>query len=62
MTQKIVCEGCGKVLFNDSKLRPPEEVIQELNGKCPHCGKKLVFNPDRLEINLIDDSEVDRSG
>ena len=53
MPQKIVCEGCGELLFNGLKLRPPEEVIQEFDGKCPYCGKKLVFNPDKVEIKTL---------
>lgn len=53
MPQKIICDGCGEVLFSNLKLIPPEELIQELNGKCPHCGKKLVFNPDKVEIRIL---------
>ena len=52
--QKVVCEGCGEVLFNGSKLRPPDEVIQELDGKCPYCEKLLGFNPDKVEINILE--------
>jgi hypothetical protein len=53
MPQKIICEGCDAVLLDDTKLRPPEEVIKELDGKCPHCGKELIFNPDKIEINVL---------
>jgi hypothetical protein len=53
MPQKIICEGCHKVLLDDLKLRPPEEVIRELDGKCPFCGKELIFDPTKIEINII---------
>jgi hypothetical protein len=53
MPQKIICEGCDEVLLEDTKLRPPEEVIKEHYGKCPFCGKELIFNPDKIEINIL---------
>jgi hypothetical protein len=40
-------------LLEDTKLRPPEEVIKEHDGKCPFCGKELIFNPDKIEINIL---------
>jgi hypothetical protein len=51
--QKIICEGCGNILFKDIKLRPPQELIHELNGKCPYCDKELIFNSDKLEIKIV---------
>jgi DNA-directed RNA polymerase subunit RPC12/RpoP len=54
LPQKIICEGCGEILFNGLKLRPPEEIIKELENKCPYCGKILLFNPDKVEINIIE--------
>jgi len=53
MPQKIICEGCDAVLLDDSKLRPPGEIIKEFDGKCPSCGKKLIFNPDKIEMNIL---------
>jgi ribosomal protein S27E len=58
MPQKIICKGCGKVLLTDVKLRPPEEVIKELEGHCPYCGKALVFDPDKIEINIIENKDT----
>ena len=59
MPQKIVCEGCGNVLLKDIKLRPPDEVIKELEGNCPYCGKQLVFDPDKIEINILENKDTD---
>lgn len=53
MPQKVICERCSAVLLDDSKLKPPEEVIKAFDGKCPSCGKELIFNPDKIEINIL---------
>ena len=50
MGQEVICENCGETLFNEIKLKPPEEVIQELLGKCPYCGKELIFDPEKVQI------------
>ena len=50
MPQKVICEACGEVLYKGVDLKPPEEVIQQFNGKCPRCGRQLVFNPEKVEI------------
>ncbi len=52
MPQKVFCERCGTVLYNDLELRPPDEIIQQLDAKCPGCGKKLEFASNRVEIKL----------
>jgi hypothetical protein len=48
--QKIVCDACGEVLYDSKELKPPEEVIQKLEGACPQCGKSLAFQPGNVEI------------
>jgi len=52
MPQKIICNNCKKILYEEPELKFPQEVIQELNGSCPHCGKKLMFSSERVEISL----------
>jgi DNA-directed RNA polymerase subunit RPC12/RpoP len=32
------------------ELKPPEEITQTLDGKCPKCGKKLSFMPKNIEV------------
>lgn len=51
MPQKIKCEGCGLILYNDIDLKPPSEIIKQLNNSCPRCAKELVFDPKKVEIN-----------
>ena len=53
MTQKIICYECKTVLYEDKELRPPIEIIKKYNGKCPQCGKKLVFDPNNVEIEPL---------
>jgi len=53
MPQRILCENCEEILYAGTDLRPPEEVIQQFNGKCPKCGKRLFFSSDKIEIKPI---------
>ncbi len=50
MPQRIFCEDCNELLYNNSELTSPEEIIRKYDGKCPKCGKKLVFNTKKIEI------------
>ena len=50
MPQKIVCGGCGEVFYSSKDLKPPEEIIQQLKGICPKCGKELSFDPRNIDI------------
>lgn len=51
MPQKIICKDCGKVLYDHSDLKPPEEIIKKFDRTCPQCGQNLSFDPNRVEIN-----------
>ena len=53
MPQKIFCEDCNEVLYDNSELATPEEIISKYNGKCPKCGKKLEFNTEKIEIKVL---------
>ncbi len=50
MPQKVVCQDCGYELYNGAELKPPDEIIQKHNGKCPKCGRKLSFIPQNVEV------------
>jgi hypothetical protein len=50
MPQRVVCEGCGQVLYEGADLRPPDEILHELDGKCPKCGKKLSLIPIDVDV------------
>lgn len=50
MPQKVVCHNCGFVLYEGLDLKPPDEIVQSYDGKCPKCGKKLSFIPKDVEV------------
>lgn len=54
MPQKVFCQGCGSVLYEGPELKPPDEIIQKHNGKCPKCGKKLSFIPIDVEVKSVE--------
>ena len=60
MPQKIICGGCGEVFYNGNDLKPPEETVEELSGVCPKCGKKLSFDPTKVDIRAFQEEEKDR--
>jgi len=48
--QKVICEKCGFVLYEGTDLKPPDEIIQTHEGKCPECGKEISFIPKKVEV------------
>jgi hypothetical protein len=38
------------VLYDGDELKPPDEILQQYDGKCPKCGKKLALIPLDVEI------------
>jgi len=54
MPQRIICEDCGFVMYDGSELKPPSELVQQYGGKCPKCGKKLDFSPEKVDIEIIE--------
>lgn len=53
MPQKIICEECNEILYYGKDLKPPEETIQQSNGICQKCGKKLLFNPRKVDVIAV---------
>ncbi|MGQ9530328.1 MAG: hypothetical protein ACUVQX_02450 [Candidatus Bathycorpusculaceae bacterium] len=53
MPQRVVCEGCGHVLYEGTELKPPDEILHQHGGKCPKCGKKLSLIPINVEVKPI---------
>jgi DNA-directed RNA polymerase subunit RPC12/RpoP len=37
-------------------LKPPDEIIQTHDGKCPQCGKKISFVPKKVEVKSADET------
>ncbi len=42
-------------------MRPPDEIIQEYDGKCPKCGRKLSYTPKEVEVKSVEKSGKGRS-
>jgi DNA-directed RNA polymerase subunit RPC12/RpoP len=54
MPQRVICLQCKRVLYEGGELKPPEEIIQSLNGKCPKCGRKLSLIPTTVEVKAAE--------
>lgn len=52
----MICHKCGAVLYENIELKPPEEIAQSYDGKCPNCGKKLAFIPKRVQVKPLDET------
>lgn len=50
LPQRVVCQQCGRVLYEGAELKPPDEIIHAHNGKCPGCGKKLSLIPIDVDV------------
>ena len=50
MPQKVVCRDCNYVLYEGDELKPPDDIIQKHDGKCPNCGRKLSIVPQKVEV------------
>jgi DNA-directed RNA polymerase subunit RPC12/RpoP len=56
LPQKVICEKCGHVLYEGSELKPPDEIIQTNDGKCPKCGKKISFVPKKVVVKAAEET------
>ncbi|MFH0897802.1 MAG: hypothetical protein V1850_07150 [Candidatus Bathyarchaeota archaeon] len=57
MPQKIICGGCGEILYNMNDLKSPNELLEQLKGVCPRCSKKLSFDPTKVDIGVLQEEE-----
>lgn len=53
LPQRVICHGCGHVLYEGDELKPPDEIIHQHEGKCPNCNKKLSLLPLSVEVKPI---------
>jgi hypothetical protein len=53
--QKVICEKCGFILYEGTELKPPDEIIQDNDGKCSKCGNKISFIPKKVEVTAAND-------
>jgi DNA-directed RNA polymerase subunit RPC12/RpoP len=56
LPQTVICEKCGFILYEGIELKPPDEIIQTNDGKCPKCGKKISFVPKKVVVRSADES------
>lgn len=54
MPLRVTCQDCGAVLYEGAELKPPYEIIEILDGKCPNCAKKLAHIPLQVEIKPVE--------
>jgi len=48
-----ICEHCGFVIHAGFELLDPLEIIRRNDGKCPGCGKQLLFDPAKVELKIL---------
>lgn len=51
--QRVICQGCSHVLYDGPELKPPDEILQKFEGKCPNCNKKLSLLPIDVEVKPL---------
>jgi len=56
LPQLVICHKCGAILYYNIELKPPDEIVQSYDGKCPNCSKKLSFIPKRVQVKPIDEA------
>ncbi len=54
LPQQVICEKCGAVLYEGTELKPPDEIIQMHDGKCPKCGNKIGFVPTKVDVRAVE--------
>jgi RNase P subunit RPR2 len=54
MPERVICQQCKTVLYEGDELKPPEEIIQSLNGRCPKCDRKLSIIPTIVEVKATE--------
>ena len=54
MPLKVRCDRCGTILYEGRDVKPPYEIIQDCEGKCPHCHRKLSYVPKAVEVLPIE--------
>lgn len=42
-------------------MKPPYEIVEKYEGKCPNCGKKLSHIPKNFEVKPVDETKLSPS-
>jgi hypothetical protein len=60
LPQKIFCGGCDEVFYQDNDLKMPDDILQQLKGICPKCGKTLTFDAKNIIVKTSRDRKTNR--
>ena len=52
MPMKITCAKCGTILDNSNELVQPSQIVNELKGTCPNCGRTLASAPIEVVVTV----------
>jgi ribosomal protein S27AE len=52
LAQRILCERCGQILYEGTELKPPYEMVETYDGKCPKCRKNLSYIPITVKVSI----------
>lgn len=58
MPLAILCQGCGAILYEGEEIKPPYELLSELNGRCPVCNRRLSRIPQSFEVKSMEENEL----
>ena len=58
--QRIMCEGCGAVLYEGDEIKSPFEIIETCSGRCVKCHRKLSSIPVRVDIKTVEFQSAER--
>jgi hypothetical protein len=56
MPMKIICRGCGTILYEGAEIKSPYEIAAGYDGKCPKCARKLSQMPKSIEVRPVNTS------
>ena len=48
-------QGCQALLHRGETPKPPYEIIEDNNGKCPNCSRRLSIEPINFEVKPIEE-------
>jgi hypothetical protein len=59
MPQRVACHGCGHILYQGLDIKPPDEISQMYNGKCPQCGRTLSIIPTTVQVQPYSGEKIE---
>jgi hypothetical protein len=59
MPQRVACHGCGHILYQGLDIKPPDEISQMYNGKCPQCSRTLSIIPTMVQVQPYSGEKIE---